>query len=354
MLQMILDRMKKEFVDGLYITNPQNVRYVSGYTGADSFLLLTEDSKFFITDARYTEQAKNECPDFKIIDWRAEGKGMYKTINYILEKTKVKRLGFEAAHISYKEFADLFENIDVEITPVVGLIEKLRTIKTSNEIDCLREACKIADRAFNRILDDIKVGVTEKNLSAKLSYYLRLEGADAKSYDNIFISGKRTSLLHGIPSDKKIEFGDLVLMDFGASYNGYLSDMTRTVVVGKASEKQKEVYEIERKSQQDTINAIKARVSAKEPYYESLKVTEGTEYIKYHYTGIGHGIGLNIHEEPFMSPFSDNILEKNNVITVEPGIYIPGWGGVRIEDQVLVTEEGCEIMTSSTRELIIL
>lgn len=354
MYQKILDIMEKELVDGFYITNPKNVRYVSGYTSDDSFLLITKDNKFFITDARYTEQAKNECPDYEIIDWRAKGKGMHESINYILDKTKVKRLGFESEHISHNKFVDLSQNIDIELVPVVGLVEKLRRVKTIQEIEYLREACKIADRAFNRILKDIKVGITEKSLSAKLSYYLRIEGADARSLNNIFISGKRTSLLHGIPSDKKIEYGDFVLMDFGASYNGYLSDITRTVVVGKASEKQKEVYEIEKKSQQDAIDAIKAGVPTKEPYFASLKAMEGTEYIKYHYTGIGHGIGLDVHEEPFMSPFLNDVLEKNNVVTVEPGIYIPDWGGVRIEDQVLVTEEGCEMLSFSSRDLITL
>lgn len=354
MFQKVLDIMEKELVDGFYITNPKNVRYVSGYTGDDSFLIITKDYKFFITDARYTEQAKNECPDYKIIDWRAKGKGMHETINSILENTRINKLGFESEHISHSKFINLSQNIDIELVPVVGLVEKLRRVKTKEEIVFLREACKIADRAFSRILEDIKVGITEKKLSAKLSYYLRIEGADARSLNNIFISGKRTSLLHGIPSDKKIEYGDFVLMDFGASYNGYLSDITRTVVVGKASEKQKEVYEIERKSQQDAINAIKAGISAKEPYFESLKAMEGTEYIKYHYTGIGHGIGLNVHEGPFMSPFTNDILEKDNVVTVEPGIYIPDWGGVRIEDQVLVTEEGCEMLSFSPRELITL
>ena len=215
-----------------------------------------------------------------------------------------------------------------------------------------RISCDIASRAYEKIQKDIRVGITEKELAARLSLYMVLEGADTQPYGNILISGARTSLLHGIPSQKAIEYGDLVLMDYGCQYHGYLSDMTRTLVVGRATPKQKEVYKIEQQMVAAVEGFLKDGVSASDAYYESTKIIEGTEYFPYHYTGIGHGVGMFVHEIPFMSPVSKNIVHANNVMTVEPGIYIPGWGGIRIEDQLLITETGNENLISATKELI--
>ncbi len=351
MIKKFIKEMKKNNIEGMLISNPQNVRYLSGFKGDDTYLLITFQSNYVITDARYTEQAAQECPDFEVIDWRDIGK-FSRAVDYAAKKEDISKLGIEAEFINYRQFIDLKNDVKAKLVPLTKLVEKLRIIKTPEEIECARKACDISDRAFNRILSDIKIGITEKELSAKLQYYLKLEGSDARRYENIFISGKRTSLLHGIPSDKKVEYGDFVLMDFGAGYNGYLSDMTRTVVVGKADDKKKEIYEIERKSEQDAINAVKSKIIAKEVYYASIKAMENTGYLEYHYSGIGHGVGLAIHEEPFIGPKSEHLLEKNSIITIEPGIYIPGWGGVRIEDQVVVTDEGCEILTKSPRNLI--
>ena len=217
--------------------------------------------------------------------------------------------------------------------------------------DCVI-SCDIASRAYEKIQKDIRVGITEKELAARLSLYMVLEGADTQPYGNILISGARTSLLHGIPSQKAIEYGDLVLMDYGCQYHGYLSDMTRTLVVGRATPKQKEVYRIEQQMVAAVEGFLKDGVSASDAYYESTKIIEGTEYFPYHYTGIGHGVGMFVHEIPFMSPVSKNIVHANNVMTVEPGIYIPGWGGIRIEDQLLITETGNENLISATKELI--
>jgi len=178
------------------------------------------------------------------------------------------------------------------------------------------------------------------------------EGSDSKPYGDIVISGKRTSLLHGIPSDKKIEEGDFVLLDFGCGYKGYLSDMTRTVVVGKASDKQKEVYRLEQQMLQDALDVMKAGATSKDIYEASIKAIKDTEYYEYHYNNIGHGIGLFVHEIPFMGANSQAVLVENNVTTMEPGIYIPNWGGVRIEDQVLITKDGYENLVTAPNELI--
>ncbi len=352
MLKGLENIIKEMDIDSMLISDIHNVRYLSGYKGDESYLLISEKSNYFITDARYTEQAAIECPEFVILDWKALGRSINDAIAYITEKEELKLMGIEEVVMSHKQYAELDKMISTKTCCISGIIEDLRTVKQPHEKEYLRKACAISDRAFNRILNDIKVGITEAELSAKLAYYLKIEGSDARCYENIFLSGPRTSLLHGIPSDRKITYGDIILMDFGAGYNGYLSDMSRTVVLGKANEKQKEIYNIIKESEEDVINMVKSGIAAKEAYHHSLKAVSGTEYMSYFYTGIGHGVGLAVHEKPYMSAASTDIIKKDNVITVEPGIYIPGWGGVRIEDQILITDDGCEILTNSSRQLI--
>ena len=347
-MEQLLAYMQKEHLDGMFISRPVNVKYVSHYTGEDSWLFITEQEKFFLTDPRYTEQVSYECPDYTILNWRDTYGSIGKALAYAAGKVGAKTIGFEAAHLTVEQYQNLQSEVKAELVPADGI----RSIKKPEEIECLRISCDIASRAYEKIQKDIRVGITEKELAARLSLYMVLEGADTQPYGNILISGARTSLLHGIPSQKAIEYGDLVLMDYGCQYHGYLSDMTRTLVVGRATPKQKEVYKIEQQMVAAVEGFLKDGVSASDAYYESTKIIEGTEYFPYHYTGIGHGVGMFVHEIPFMSPVSKNIVHANNVMTVEPGIYIPGWGGIRIEDQLLITETGNENLISATKELI--
>ena len=351
-MEQLLAYMQKEHLDGMFISRPVNVKYVSHYTGEDSWLFITEQEKFFLTDPRYTEQVSYECPDYTILNWRDVYGSIGKALAFAAGKVGAKTIGFEASHLTVNQFKDLQSQVEAELVPADGIIEEFRSIKKPEEIECLRISCDIASRAYEKIQKDIRVGITEKELAARLSLYMVMEGADTQPYGNILISGARTSLLHGIPSQKAIEYGDLVLMDYGCQYHGYLSDMTRTLVVGRATPKQKEVYKIEQQMVAAVENYLKDGVSASDAYYESTKIIEGTEYFQYHYTGIGHGVGMFVHEIPFMSPVSKNIIHANNVMTVEPGIYIPGWGGIRIEDQLLITETGNENLISATKELI--
>ena len=286
------------------------------------------------------------------MNWRDTYGSIGKALAYAAEKVGAKTIGYEASHLTVEQYQNLQSEVKAELVPADGIIEEFRSIKKPEEIECLRISCDIASRAYEKIQKDIRVGITEKELAARLSLYMVLEGADTQPYGNILISGARTSLLHGIPSQKAIEYGDLVLMDYGCQYHGYLSDMTRTLVVGRATPKQKEVYRIEQQMVAAVEGFLKDGVSASDAYYESTKIIEGTEYFPYHYTGIGHGVGMFVHEIPFMSPVSKNIVHANNVMTVEPGIYIPGWGGIRIEDQLLITETGNENLISATKELI--
>lgn len=347
----IIDFIRAKNIDGFFVSKPQNVRYVSNYTSDDAFLFITEKENFFITDPRYIEQAAMECPNYKIINWRESGKSVAESVEFIIDSLNLKSFCFEGDYINYNTYEEL-KLINAEVIAFTGIIEEFRSVKTDYEIQNLRVACEIADRAFERIIKDVKIGVTEKELASRLSHYMVMEGADTKPYGNILISGKRTSLLHGIPSSKSIEYGDFVLMDYGCGYKGYLSDMTRTVVVGKATPEQKKIYSLEMKMLEDSKKVMLPGAKATDVYEASIQAIKDTEYFKYHYNGIGHGIGLFVHEIPFMGPRSKEVLKENNVITIEPGIYIPDWGGVRIEDQILITKDGNECLTSSLRELI--
>lgn len=353
---MYNERLKPWFsedvADALLLKKKPNVRWASGFKGSDSCVLMTANAGFLITDPRYTEQAQIEAPDFTLINWRSVGGSVMKAVAHILKEQGLKRLAFEPDAMSYGEYTALKEETDAELVPVENVVEALRSVKTPQEIEWMRAACDISCRAFYRILDDIRVGVTEKELAAKLSAYMVMEGADTQPYGNILISGPNTSLLHGIPSDRAVQYGDFVLMDYGCQFNGYMSDMTRTVVVGKATERMKEVYALEQRMIEDSLAVMKAGVKCGDVYEASIQAIKDTEYFQYHYNGVGHGIGLFVHEIPFIRPGSESVYEKDTVTTIEPGLYIPGWGGVRIEDQVIIKEDGCENLISVPHDLI--
>lgn len=350
--EKLTEYLEKSSIDAIYLSNPANVRYVSGYTGDDTTLVITRKTPYLLTDPRYTEQAAAECPEYRIVNWRVGDKTRADAVEAVREEQNLRSVAFEEEYVTVAEFSALQKAVKAELLPVKGVVEAFRAVKTPEEIACLRAACEIASRAFEKIRKDIRVGITEKELASRLSHYMVLEGADTQPYGNILISGARTSLLHGIPSAKAVEYGDFVLMDYGCQYHGYLSDMTRTVVVGKATPRQKEVYALEQRMFEAAEAAMKPGATGEEIYNASVAPLRDTAYFPCHYPRIGHSIGLFVHEMPSLGPGYGTPLEAGNVVTIEPGIYIPGWGGVRIEDQLLVTENGCESMISATRELI--
>jgi len=349
---LVRNYLFKEKIDAFLVMRPENVRYISGYTGTDSYLIVQSSRIFFITDPRYMEQAEAECPNCIRINWRQEGVSLALALAAILRKAEAKTAAFEADFLTYLAYKDMQETAACSLIPTTGVIEEYRKIKRPDEIEKLKQSCAIADRAFARLLEDLKPGVTEKDIAARLSLYLVAEGSDPQPYGGILISGKRTSLLHGIPSEKKLAKGDLVLMDFGGAYQSYLADMTRTVVLGEATYEQRETYAMVRAMFDAARKKIRRGAAASDIYQGSIQPIEGTRYHGYHYTGIGHGIGLFVHEAPFISPASKDVLAENMVITLEPGIYIPGWGGIRLENQMLITKDGFIDMTNSPQELI--
>ena len=252
----------------------------------------------------------------------------------------------------YEELKNLIEKDNGELIPTENIVETLRYVKDKDEIKNTRKACEIADKALEELIPHIKAGVSEIELATRLEYFMKMNGAQNIGFETILISGAKTSLLHGKPSDKIIEKGDFVLIDYGAMYNGYISDTTRTFIVGGASEKQLEIYNLVKEAQNVGVENMKAGVHATIPDAEIRKVVK--KYEDYYYQGIGHGVGRDVHEEPFIGNYGDKIIEEGCIITMEPGIYFPGWGGVRIEDTVLITKNGPERLTKFPKDLMIL
>ncbi|HYE81795.1 MAG TPA: Xaa-Pro peptidase family protein [Clostridia bacterium] len=352
-VQKLVETLRAKELDGILLLKDSNIRYISGFTGSESYVVISTKTRTFITDSRYTEQAESECDGFEVVRWRSPMLGLVETIQKVCKANGVKVLGFEQDKVTYELYEKLAKGLPgVKLVPTSGLVEGIRYVKDEAEIECIRTAAKIADEAFEELLKHIKAGTTEKDTERELQYLIKKKGADDIGFPIIVASGKRGSLPHAIPSDKEIEKGDFITFDFGAMYKGYRSDATRTVVFGKADEKQKEIYNIVKMAQVEGEKAIKAGVSGKVPDDCARSYIKNAGYGDFFGHGLGHGVGLDIHEEPFMSSSCERILEAGNVITVEPGIYLPDWGGVRIEDTVLVKADGIEILTKFPKELI--
>lgn len=353
--EQLLKLLEEKALDSLFLNNVQNIRYMSGYTGEDSYILISPKGKWFITDYRYSEQAEVECKGFEVICRNRQEVTLGQCVEQILKEYGLATMGFERDHINFGMIEDIKDTlVDVEVVPTSGLVETLRYIKDEHEIDLMRKAASIADKAFEKLMTVIKVGMTEAEAAIELEYYLKQFGADGIAFDTILLAGARTSMPHGIPSDKVIEQGDFITIDFGALYKGYRSDMTRTFVMGEASEKQIHLYNSVLEAQKVGVAAVKSGISGKEPDDRVKAILERENYYEYAGKGLGHGVGLNIHERPFLSQICTDQLKENCFITIEPGVYIPGFGGVRVEDTVIVTENGCEIITKTPKALRII
>lgn len=348
-LRRLRDQFSKENIDAILITNPVNRRYITNFTGSNGIALITEKEQFLITDFRYIEQAKKQADYFTIIRHERE---IENEINRLLNKLEVKNLGFEAQYVTYENYRKYDDLFPVQLIPVKNVVEQLRVIKTEEEINTIKKAAKIADLAFEHILKYLKAGVKELDVATELEYFMRKQGASSSSFDIIVASGWRSALPHGIASDKVIEEGELVTLDYGAIYDGYVSDITRTVAIGKINDELTKIYEIVKEAQQRGLDGIKPNITGKEADEFTRNYIEEQGYGKYFGHSTGHGIGLEVHEGPTLSPRSETVLEKNMVVTVEPGIYVPNVGGCRIEDDIVITENGNERLTFATKELI--
>lgn len=351
-----LQKLLAEYGDNCsaLIISPENRKYFTGFDSSDGFLLVSPDRAVFITDGRYIEAAEKQITNCEV---KLLGKA-YPQIAEVLKEMNCHRLFVESTKMTvstYNSLKGVLKKIPVSTdTTLDTIINTLRSVKTENEVESIVKAQRIAEDAFEHILKFIKVGVTEKKIALELDFYMLRNGGEALSFETIAVSGKNSSMPHGVPSDKKIENGDFITMDFGTVINGYHSDMTRTVAVGFATDEMKNVYNTVLNAQQNCLNKIKAGVSCKDGDDFARSIINSAGYGQYFTHSTGHGVGVEIHEFPNLSPASDSILQVGNIVTVEPGIYIPEKFGVRIEDMALITENSCYNLTNAPKDLIIL
>ncbi|ADH99781.1 M24 family metallopeptidase [Salisediminibacterium selenitireducens] len=350
-----LNELRKQFqgngIDSLLIMSPYNRRYMTDFTGTAGAALITEDQALFITDFRYTEQADEQIEGFDIIEHKGP---LIKEVAAQLGKAGAKKLGFEKEHTTFLQFETFQSEIEAELVPVSGLVEKMRLIKSADEVQIIQEAVDIADDAFTHIQSFIKPGVREIDVSNELEFFMRKKGAVSSSFDIIVASGYRSALPHGVASNKEIQSGELVTLDFGAYYKGYCSDITRTVAVGEVDDELKKIYHTVLEAQLRGVNGIKPGMTGIEADALTRDHIKAEGYGDYFGHSTGHGMGMEVHEGPGLSFRSEQKLEPGMVVTVEPGIYIAGKGGTRIEDDIVITKEGNTIMSKSTKELITL
>jgi Xaa-Pro aminopeptidase len=350
-----IEKLRKKLtdlgLDAVLITSKFNRRYISGFTGSSGFVLVTQNDAKIITDFRYVEQAENQCREFEVVEHKAT---IHEELANQIKTLNINQLGFEKDHVTYSNFEILKSHLKCNLVPISGVMEEIRLIKSPDEIKIVKEATSIADQAFSHILNYIKPGLSEIEVSNELEFFMRRKGATSSSFDIIVASGIRSSLPHGVATNKIIESGDFITLDFGAYFNGYVSDITRTIAVGTPNEKLVEIYNIVLEAQIKGVKGIKSGITGKEADALTRDYISQKGYGEYFGHSTGHGIGLEVHEGPNLSFRSDTILEPGMIVTVEPGIYIPDLGGVRIEDDVLVTADGYEVLTHSPKELIIL
>ena len=339
-------------LDALLITTPRNIRYLTGFTGSNALCLVTRHAQFFITDPRYTTQARAEVKGWKrfIASESLAGEASRQKL-----LPRCRRIGFESSHLSYARYRLLKRQFpSTSLIPMEGIVERFGIVKTAAEIALMKRATVITDSVFSEILKVIKPGVKELDISAEISYRQKRHGAERDAFDPIVASGFRAALPHARASRKKIKSGEGVVLDFGCVVEGYHSDLTRTVFVGKVSRKMRGVYETVRDAQDNAIQAARSDMQAKELDAVARRTISNAGWGRFFIHSLGHGLGLDVHEPPRISSLSREILSEGSVITIEPGVYIPGVGGVRIEDDVIITKHGCKVLTRSSKELIIL
>ena len=339
-------------LDGIYITNLTNVRYLTGFTGSAGSLLILEKTQHFFTDGRYISQSKDQVTNCTV---HIVGGAHFREIETKQLLSKDLNIGFESHAMTVSLFNQLKKSLNnckwIETSMIV---EKIAAVKDVLEIESLKTAIEITDDVFIKIIPELKEGAIEKEIAAKISYLFKMNGAEGDSYESIIGSGWLGALPHARPTDKQFEKGDFVVMDFGALYNGYHADMTRTVVIGEASDKHKEIYDIVLQSQLAGIHTAKAGVTGAQLDKSCRDVIVNSGYGDKFIHSTGHGIGLEVHTYPGISKLNKSPLLENYVITIEPGIYIEGWGGVRIEDDCWIKADKCIPLNTSTKELLIL
>lgn len=348
-IEGILSRVRELGAQAFVVTSPVNRRYLTGFTGSAGTVWISESKRALLTDFRYIEQAKGQCPGWEII----EIDEMEQAIARLISAEGVKAVAIEAPHVTVHQFKSWQKAFSAEIIETEGIVEKVRMIKTPDEIEKIRRAAAIADHAFAQILPLLRPGVTELEIALELEFTMRKAGASGVSFRPIVATGERSALPHAEPGNRVFANGDFVVMDFGCVFEGYCSDMTRTVLIGEPTEEHMVIYDLVLRAQLESLAAVKPGVTGRQVDSVARDIIADAGYGQYFGHGLGHGVGLEIHERPRLSQKDETVLEPGMVVTVEPGVYLPGFGGVRIEDLVVVTESGRETLSSTFKELYV-
>ena len=341
-----------EQVDGLLLTSRYSRHYGAEFDIAEGVAIVTKNGCCYFTDSRYIESAQNNIHDFEVIEMK-RGNPYTKLINDAAARFGVEKLGYEEEYLTVAEFKNYEKELYVQLVPMGAKINSFRSVKEPWELERMRKAQEITDRAFLEVVNRIKPGMTEKELQAELIYCLYKNGGEGLSFDPIVVSGPNTSLPHGVASDRVICQGDFITLDFGVIYGGYCSDMTRTVAVGYATEEMQKVYNTVLQAQLAGIAATKAGVTGAEIDAAARQLITDAGYGQFFGHGYGHSLGMECHESPNCSPSGTTPMEVNMITSAEPGIYLPGKFGVRIEDVVIFKDDGCENITQSPKNLLI-
>lgn len=336
-------------LDGILFVSLENIRYLCGFTGSDGAFVITRKESFFLTDSRYWTQADEEVRGVKIIHYKKKMEG----INSLLIDLKLREIGFESAALPFSAYRFLTERLagEARLLPLEEELRNLRAVKDAHELALIRRAIEISSNAFSQATEMLKEGVVEREIALEMEFLMKRDGADAIGFDIILASGKRSALPHGKASGKRIEKGDLILIDFGSGFQGYHSDQTRTVVCSHPSPEQQKIYQIVKEAHDRAIEKVRPGITIGEVDGAARDHIRNQGYGEYFGHSTGHGIGLAVHEDPVVNSENKALLQEGMVFTVEPGIYLPDQGGVRIEDMVLVTADGVEVLTYLPREL---
>ncbi|MDD3346403.1 Xaa-Pro peptidase family protein [Oscillibacter sp.] len=353
--QKIAAQLKAWNLDALLLTGEANRFYASGFhsAGGDGAALITEKNAYYFTDSRYTEAARRQIQGAELREI-GHGRGYAELVSEVVSQQQIGRMGFEDGCMTVREYEHYHKVLLCDLTPATELLMRLRSVKDAGELEAMTAAQRIAERALADILEEIRPGVTEKELAGRLQYLMLHYGASDMSFDPIVVSGPNGSLPHGVPSERPIGQGEFVTMDFGCVYHGYCSDMTRTVAVGYATEEMEKVYQTVLCAQQAGIHAARAGVTGREVDGAARAVIDAAGYGAFFGHSFGHGVGVEIHEAPNASPMNEKPLPAGAVISAEPGVYLPGKLGVRIEDVIVLTEDGCRNLTKAPKDLLIL
>lgn len=345
-------KLQEHGLSAMLVASPINRRYLTGFTGSAGYVLITRDQSYLLTDFRYMTQAPEQASGFQVVE---HGPKVMDTVKELLASEGITSLGFEQEHVTYAVFTSYTEQLKpVSLTPVSGLVEQLRIFKDSEELQVMQRAADLADATFSHVLNIVEAGKTEREIDLQMEMFMRSHGATSSSFDTIVASGERSALPHGVASSRVIQANEFITFDFGALLDGYCSDLTRTIAIGTPDPKLKEIYDIVLEAQLHALDHIKPGMTGRDADALCRDIITKYGYGEYFGHSTGHGLGMEVHESPRLSKASDDVLKPGMVVTVEPGIYLPGLGGVRIEDDIVITETGIHILTSSTKKYTVL